>query len=148
VFKVYNTETRPLYQGRKTSRELSRAGIDVTNVVDSAAAIVINSSTLVFLGADALLKDSVINKVGSGMFTQIAKDLRVPVYIVADSWKYSHKKVKIEQRDFKEVWGTKQIHIKNPAFEPIKLENITKIITELGIMTYKDFLKKVSRRKD
>ena len=147
-FQVYNTETRPLYQGRKTAHELSRAGIEVTNVVDSAAAIVIKSSSMVFLGADALLKDSVINKVGSGMFTQIANDLGVPVYIIADSWKYSHKKVKIEQRDFKEVWGTKQVHIKNPAFEPIEVKNITKIVTEIGTMTYKDFLKKVSRRKD
>ena len=147
-FKVYNTETRPLFQGRKTSRELSKAGIDVTNVIDSAAAIVIKSSSLVFLGADALLKDSVINKVGSGMFTQIAKNLEVPVYIIADSWKYSHNKVKIEQRAFKEVWGTKQVHIKNPAFEPINPSNITKIVTELGIMGYKEFLKKVKRRKD
>jgi len=148
VFRVYNTETRPLYQGRKTSRELSKAGIDVTNIIDSAAAIAISSSSLVLLGADALLKDSVINKVGSGMFTQIARDLKIPVYVIADSWKYSHNKVRIEQRDFKEVWGTKRVHVKNPAFEPIKTENITRIISELGNLRYKDFLKKVSRRKD
>jgi translation initiation factor 2B subunit (eIF-2B alpha/beta/delta family) len=148
VFKVYNTETRPLFQGRKTSKELSEAGIDVTEVVDSAAAIVINSSNLVFLGADALLKDSVINKVGSGMFAEIAKDRHIPVYIIADSWKYSHKKVKLEQRTFREVWGTKKVHIKNPAFEPIALEDISRIISELGNLSYKDFLKKVKRRKD
>ena len=149
-FRVYNTETRPLFQGRKTSKELSKAGIDVTEIVDSAAAIAINSSSLVLLGADALLNDSVINKVGSGMFSEIARNRKVPVYIIADSWKYSHKKVKLEQRNFKEVWNPEKnkIHINNPAFEPIALENITRIISELGNLTYKDFLKKVKRRKD
>ena len=34
--RVYNTETRPLYQGRKTARELSKNRIKVTMFVDSA----------------------------------------------------------------------------------------------------------------
>jgi len=29
-FQVYNTETRPLFQGRKTANELKKAGIKVT----------------------------------------------------------------------------------------------------------------------
>lgn len=155
-FEVYNTETRPLFQGRQTAKELSRAGIKVTQFVDSAAGIAIakqNKSDneyvdAVFLGADALLKDSVINKVGSGMISEIAYDNKIPVYILADSWKYSHKAVKIEQRDFHEVWGTKSVHIKNPAFEAIPAKFIKAIISELGIMNYKSFIKKVSKRKD
>jgi translation initiation factor 2B subunit (eIF-2B alpha/beta/delta family) len=35
-FEVYLTETRPLYQGRKTAKELRKAGIKVTMFVDSA----------------------------------------------------------------------------------------------------------------
>ena len=35
-FQIYNTETRPLFQGRLTAKELSRAGIKVTMFVDSA----------------------------------------------------------------------------------------------------------------
>ena len=142
-FQVYNTETRPLFQGRKTAKELKHGGIKVTNFVDSAAGIAIKKSNVVFLGADALLKDAVINKVGSGMFAEIAHDNKVPVYIVADSWKYAHKSVKIEERDFREVWGTKKVHIENPAFEKINPKFIRAIITELGIMSYKSFLKKV-----
>jgi len=147
-FSVYNTETRPLYQGRKTSKELAAVGIKVTNIVDSAAAIAIKASDIVLFGADALLKHAVINKVGSEMFSKIAKEYHVPVYVVADSWKYSHKKVRLEERDFKEVWGSKKIHIYNPAFERIDPENIEKIITELGVMKYSEFLKEVRDRKD
>lgn len=146
--EVYNTETRPLFQGRLTAKELSSAGIKVTNFVDSAANIAIKQVDYVFLGADALLNDVVINKVGSGMISQLAFDNKVPVYIIADSWKYSHKNVKIEQRNFKEVWDPKKnkIHIKNPAFESIPIKFIKGIVSELGLRSYKDFLKKVKKR--
>lgn len=147
-FQVYNTETRPLYQGRITARELAEAGIRVTNYVDSAAAIAIKQTSMVFLGADALLENEVINKVGSGMISEIAKNNKVPVYIIADSWKYSHKNVRIEKRSFKEIWNPElnAIHIRNPAFEPIEVKNISYIISELGKMTYKKFLSVVKKR--
>ena len=155
-FQVYNTETRPLYQGRKTAEELSKAGIKVTNFVDSAMSIAIAKQSqsdkeyanLVLLGADALLKDTVINKVGSGMISEIAHDNKIPVYIIADSWKFAHKSIKLEQRDFHEVWNpkTNKIHIKNPAFEPIPIKFITGIVTELGVMHYKKFLNRMKQR--
>lgn len=149
-FEVYNTETRPLFQGRKTAGELSKAGIKVTNFVDSAISIALKKEqgtrkvSLVLLGADALLDKSVINKVGSGTIVRLAKDYKIPVFIVADSWKYAPRKVKLEQRHFKEVWNPKKnnVHIKNPAFESIPRELITAIITEKGKMRYSEFLKK------
>ncbi|MBM3247172.1 hypothetical protein FJZ17_01355 [Candidatus Pacearchaeota archaeon] len=146
-FSVFNTETRPLFQGRKTAKELTKAGIKVTTFVDSAASIALDQCDIVLFGADALLWNSVINKVGSGMFSQIAQDKKVPVYIIADSWKYSPKNVSIEERDFKEVWGSKLVHIENPAFEPIKATNISRIVTEMGVMDYKEFIDEVRFRK-
>ncbi len=157
-FEVFNTETRPLYQGRQTARELSAAGIKVTQFVDSASAIAIAKQSkndkeyvnAVFLGADALLDKSVINKVGSGMISEIAVDNKIPVYIIADSWKYSHKNVKIEERNFREIWNPKKnkIHIENPAFEAVPAKYIRAIVSELGIMSYKKFLSLVKKRKN
>lgn len=148
-FEVYNTETRPLYQGRQTARELGEAGIKVTNYVDSAARLGIIKSDAVFLGADALLKNSVINKIGSGMIAEVAFNNKISIYILADSWKYAAKNVKIEERDFHEVWdpNTNLIHVENPAFEPIPIKYIRAIISELGYMGYKTFLNKVRKRK-
>lgn len=155
-FEVYNTETRPLFQGRKTAEELSKAGIKVTNFVDSAARIAIAKQSkfdkkyvnAVFLGADALLKNSVINKIGSGMIAEIAYDHKIPVYIVADSWKYSAKNIKIEERDFHEVWNPEKnkIHIHNPAFEAVPKKYIHSIISELGPMRYRSFLNQVRKK--
>jgi len=150
-FEVYNTETRPRFQGRKTARELKQAGIKITMFVDSAMAIALEKKQdtkkvdKIFLGSDALLEKGAINKVGSGMLAELAKLNKIPLYIISDSWKYSPKNVKIEQRSFKEVWknAPKKIKIKNPAFEFIDKKYIKEIVSELGVLSYDEFLEKV-----
>ena len=150
-FEVYNTETRPLFQGRKTARELRKAGIKVTMFIDSALGVALSGEQKnkkvdkVFLGADALLKKGVINKIGSELVAQVAKNNKIPVYIVADSWKFTKKKVPREQRKLAEVWDSapKNIKVKNPAFEFVPKKYIKAIISELGILKYGDFLRKV-----
>lgn len=154
-FQVYNTETRPLYQGRKTARELERKGIKVTTFIDSAAAIALEKENKkdkiytdkIFFGADAILKEGVINKIGSGLFAEIAYKNKIPIYIIADSWKFSPRNVKIEERSFKEVWEKVPPHIKikNPAFELVKKQYIKAIVSEFGILSYNQFLKKVKK---
>ncbi|MFA4953379.1 MAG: hypothetical protein WC584_04095 [Candidatus Pacearchaeota archaeon] len=150
-FEVYNTETRPLYQGRKTAEELRKAGIKVTMFVDSAVGVALSKEqgakkvTKVFLGADALLKNGIINKVGSEVIARIAKEEKIPVYIIADSWKFTRQKIPLENRKLNEVWdkAPEGIKIKNPAFEFVDKKYIYGIVTELGLMMYKKFLKKV-----
>ncbi|MCX5704241.1 MAG: hypothetical protein NT066_07120, partial [Candidatus Omnitrophica bacterium] len=72
-FEVYNTETRPFFQGRKTARELNKFGIKVTMFLDSEIDMALEGQqgckkvSLILLGADAIVKDGVINKIGSGM---------------------------------------------------------------------------------
>lgn len=150
-FQVYNTETRPLYQGRKTALELGKAGISVTMFIDSALGVALTKelgtkkADKVFLGADAILKKGIINKIGSEVIAQIAKQNKIPVYIITDSWKFTKKSIKIEQRSLNEVWNKapKKVKIKNPAFEFVPKKYITKIISELGILSYAQFLRKV-----
>ena len=152
-FEVYNTETRPLFQGRKTARALKKAGIKSTMFIDSGMKIALEKenrrdnvySTKVFLGADALLNEGIINKIGSGMIAELSYIHKIPVYIIADSWKYSNKKVPIENRNLNEVWdqAPKNIKIKNPAFEFVPKKHISGIVTELGLMKYEEFLRKI-----
>jgi ribose 1,5-bisphosphate isomerase len=47
-------ETRPLYQGRITAKELSSAGIPTTLIVDSAARTFMRDADLALVGADAI----------------------------------------------------------------------------------------------
>lgn len=156
-FEVYNTETRPLFQGRKTAKELRKAGIPVTMFIDSAMGVAMAKEqgtkkvSKVFVGADALIKAGVINKIGSEVIAKIAKLEKIPFYVVADSWKYFPKNIKMEERDFYEVWEKmpKNFHvkIKNPAFELIKKKYISGIFTDLGFMRYKTFLKTMNEQK-
>jgi ribose 1,5-bisphosphate isomerase len=155
-FEVYATETRPLYQGRRTVKELIKAGIKTTMFIDSAFATAIEKdnskdkiySTKIFLGADALLKEGIINKVGSKSISEIARLHKIPVYIVADSWKFANKNIPIEQRSLNEIWdkAPKSIKIKNPAFEFVPKKYIAGIITELGLMKYDKFVRKVNKK--
>jgi len=148
-FEIYNTETRPLLQGRKTAKQLRKSGIKVTMFVDSALGVALSKeqgtkkADKVFLGADALLKDGIINKIGSEVICQIAKNQKIPVYVIADSWKFTKSKVPIEQRELNEVWNRapKNIKIKNPAFEFVPKKYIKGIITEKGVQKYGEFLR-------
>jgi translation initiation factor 2B subunit (eIF-2B alpha/beta/delta family) len=150
-FQVYNTETRPLFQGRKTAKELRKAKIKVTMFVDSAARIALKKrqdtkrASKVFLGADALLKEGIINKVGTGMIAEIARENNIPLYIIADSWKFTREKQDIEQRTLNEVWdkAPKNIKLKNPAFEFILKKYIKAVVSELGTLSYGNFLRKI-----
>ena len=147
-FEVYNTETRPLYQGRITAKELSKSGIKVTSFIDSAMNEALRDSDIVFLGADAILKSGVINKVGSASIAEISFLHKKPLYIVADSWKFTPENIQIEERNFKEVWknAPKKIKIRNPAFEKIDKRYITGIISELGILRYGEFLRRMKKK--
>ena len=154
-FSVYNTETRPLMQGRKTSLELKKAGIKVTQFIDSSFAFAIERENKkdkiyadkIFLGSDAILKKGVINKIGSGLISEISYNHRIPIYIIADSWKFTNKKVPMEIRSLNEIWDAvpKEIKIVNPAFEFIPKKRITAIISEFGKLNYDKFLKKVGK---
>jgi ribose 1,5-bisphosphate isomerase len=150
-FEVYATETRPLFQGRKTAKELANAKIKVTMFVESFLDDAISGKQSmkkvkkIFIGADALLKGGIINKVGSELIAKIAKENKVPVYIIADSWKFSKNKVPLEQRNLNEIWdkAPKNVKIKNPAFEFVDKKYISGIVTELGFMKYDKFVKRM-----
>ncbi|MEW6063419.1 MAG: hypothetical protein AB1571_03585 [Nanoarchaeota archaeon] len=152
-FEVYNTETRPLLQGRITAIELSKAGIKVTHFVDSSARLALKKSDLFLLGADAVtVEGKVINKIGSEMFTEIANKLEVPLYICTDSWKFDPKTIfgyeeVIEKRPKKEIWPNppKNVKISNLAFEKIDSSLITCIISELGVYSPETFVQEVKK---
>lgn len=146
-FLVINTETRPLYQGHITSRQLSKAGIKVTMSVDSAILEDVKKSDLILLGADAVTKKGVLNKIGSGLIAKIASDFKKPLYIVTDSWKYSSRKVPIERRSPKEIWqkSPKKVRIDNLAFEMVPKKQVTAVVSELGILPYKKFMKEAKK---
>jgi len=154
-FAVNNTETRPLFQGRRTSNDLAKLKIENYHFVDAAMRAAIKQANIVLLGCDAITKTKVINKIGSELVAESAKRFKVPVYICTDSWKFDPttihgKETPIEYRKEKEVWKDypKGTVIVNPAFEHINPKLIKGIVSEFGILTFEEFIKKATKELD
>ncbi len=147
VFEVYNTETRPLFQGRLTAKELSRAGIKVRTFVDSGMHEAIEQCAFILIGADAITSKGVINKIGTEALGDISYVHKKGLYVAADSWKFTRKKVYIEERDSEEVWKNppKNVVVMNPSFEMIPKKYVKGIISEFGNLGYRRFLAKARK---
>ncbi len=141
-FKVYLTETRPVFQGRITAKELVDAGISATMITDSEAAFLVSRQDkrdidLVILGADAITPDGgAFNKVGSYGIALSAHEAKIPVYVAAKLLKFSSRQVVIEERESGEVWRGKPKNLKifNPAFDFVPPKLITGWVTEFGLV--------------
>jgi len=151
-FEVYNTEARPLFQGRTTAKELARAGIRVTHFVDSAAKIAIKKSDAALFGFDAVTTTKIYNKIGSDMFALIADKYEVPLFACGDSWKFDPEGIagreeKIECRSPAEIWPSapKGVRIENPCFEKIDPHLVAAIISELGVYPHESFIEEVGK---
>ena len=149
---VYNTETRPLLQGRITSTQLAKQGIKNVHGVDSAMTYLMEECDIALIGADAITKSCVINKIGSHEVGLVAYSLRVPLYVTSVAWKidpvaWKNDDEKVEERVSSEVWkdAPKGVKILNPAFEHVEKELIKGIISEFGVLRYSSFVKKVEK---
>ena len=150
-FEVHNTETRPLYQGRVTAKEIAKLGIPVTHFVDAAARFALKKADLMLIGADAITTEGkVINKIGSELYAEIANKYDIPIYACTDSWKFDVETVfgyeeEIEKRRGNEIWKNppKGVTVNNFAFEKVSPSLITGIISELGIYKPHIFIQEV-----
>jgi ribose 1,5-bisphosphate isomerase len=152
-FSVNCTETRPLFQGRKTARDVAAIGIPVTMWVDSGARIAMKESDMFIFGADAITSEGkVVNKIGTEMFAEIAESYGKDAYCCTNSWKYDPvtvfgKKEPVERRDAKEIWDKppRGVKIMNLAFENVDRKLITSIISELGDFSPSVFVQEVRK---
>jgi translation initiation factor 2B subunit (eIF-2B alpha/beta/delta family) len=147
-FVVYTLEVEPLQQGRKTAEELSRFGIKVVVFPDLAAEQALKSCDVFLFGSDAFLKSGVVNKIGTSLLCEIAREHKIPTYSCGVSLKFA-KNVKIENRSGREVWDARNenIMVINPAFDFTKNKLLSGVISELGILKYKDFIRNARKTK-
>lgn len=139
--EVFNTETRPKFQGRITAEKLAKEGIPVTHMVDSCGRSIIKKCDLFLFGSDAITSEGfLINKIGTEGLVDAAYEVGIPAYSCTSSWKFDPATIggemtEIEQRDAKEVWENppQGVKIYNPAFEVTNPDKFAGVITELGI---------------
>lgn len=145
IARVYVDETRPLLQGaRLTAYELKKAGIPATLITDSMAGWVMRQGLVdaVIVGADRVAVNlDVANKIGTYSLAVLAREHKLPFYIVAPLSTFdpdcpSGDHIPIEERSPDEVkyyGGTlvaADIPVYNPAFDVTPHTLITAVITE------------------
>jgi len=154
--QVYNTETRPLYQWRKTSQDLVNAWVPDTMVTDDTAPFFIDNTIedkidikKVFLGSDCIKPDwATINKVWSFSIWLSAWHSWIPLYVVWSLLKIDiEKAIWIEKRDGKELWpeAPNWLNIINYAFDMISPKCITWIVTEFGVIRPENLMRAVEK---
>ena len=142
-FEVVCTETRPVFQGRLTAKEMLELGVKTTLIVDSATRFFMNQVDFVIVGADAITSQgNVINKIGTSMIALVAQEARTPFYVVSELLKFDPVTMygdyeKIEERSPSEIWEKppKNLTIRNPAFDVTRRDFIHGIICEEGIIS-------------
>ncbi|MCW4015644.1 MAG: S-methyl-5-thioribose-1-phosphate isomerase [Candidatus Bathyarchaeota archaeon] len=154
TFEVVCTESRPVFQGRLTAKEMLDSNIKTTMIVDSAVRLFMNEIDLVVVGADAITSEgNVINKIGTSMVALAAKEARTPFYVVSELLKFDPATVlgdyeKIEERSSKEVWESPPsgLIIRNPAFDVTRREFIHGIICEEGVVSPDSISELINRK--
>jgi len=150
--KVIVTETRPKLQGaRLTAYELQRDGIPFTLIVDSMVGYVMSRQLIskVVVGADRIVRDAVINKIGTYTIAVLAHEHGIPFYVAAPMSTFdltsASEETVIEERNPEEVthfqskriapWGAEAL---NPAFDITPMKYISAIICETGVLSIAD----------
>jgi methylthioribose-1-phosphate isomerase len=151
--RVIAAETRPLLQGaRLTTYELKQQGIPVTLITDGTVGYVMQKRMVneVIVGADRIVRNAVINKIGTFTIAVLAKEHRIPFYVAAPKSTFdpahTSGEVTIEERNAEEVThiGSQRIaaegvDVFNPAFDITPFKYVSAIICENGILYKKDF---------
>ena len=147
--RVFADETRPLLQGaRLTTWELKARGIDVTLLVDGAAASAMARGWIdkVIVGADRIARNGdVANKIGTLPLALAAREHGVPFYVAApystlDPSIATGADIPIEERSPEEVTSLcgvriapDGIEVYNPAFDVTPAGLVSAIVTNRGI---------------
>ncbi len=150
-------ETRPRLQGaRLTAYELHYDKIPVKVISDTSSGLIMSLGKIdkVIVGTDRITSDAVFNKIGTYLVALAAKDNDIPFYVAAPTSTLSLQEtvddVTIEQRDSSEVscvLGKVQIvpdgvECLNYAFDITPFRLVTGIITEDGVFSPEELLKK------
>ena len=146
-FVVYTTEVEPLLQGRTTAKDLAKANIKTIIAPDLAAEQSLKKCDIFLFGADAFTKTELANKIGTSTLVKLSKLYGIPRYSCGVSLKFT-KKIKIEKRSSREVWDEreKKIEVINPVFDKTKLKMLSGIVSEFGVLSPKQFVKKAKEK--
>jgi methylthioribose-1-phosphate isomerase len=157
---VIATETRPKLQGaRLTAYELKSEGIPFCLITDSMVGYVMSRGLVdkAVVGADRIVCDAVVNKIGTYSVAVLAHEHGVPFYVAApvSTFDLDHtaKDVVIEERSPDEVTCFRSEKVApvgtvvlNPAFDVTPMKYVAGVICEKGVFAPRELVKHFCKR--
>jgi translation initiation factor 2B subunit (eIF-2B alpha/beta/delta family) len=143
-FSVVATESRPMLEGRALAEALAGEGIRVLLIADSAASLVMDQVDLIFVGADKVTPQYLVNKIGTWMIALAGRERGLRAYAVCDTSKFISKDYFDSpargERTANELWpdAPPGVRVVNRYFEQTPLTYLTGIITENGFLSSRE----------
>ena len=137
--RVIVGESRPRFEGRDTARALAATGIETWIVADAALPLLISQASAVWLGADAVTEQGVINKIGSFTAALAAREHGVPVWAIAVRRKLlpgGTAALGIVEMPASEIWedAPQGVRPRNVYFESVPASLLRGVVVEDGVL--------------
>ncbi|KAK0096722.1 hypothetical protein PV326_004582 [Microctonus aethiopoides] len=141
IFHVYVTHSAPNNSGKVMYEDLKKLGVPCTLILDSAVGYILEQVDMVMIGAEGVTESGgVINKIGTYTLAMCAKEFKKPLYVLAESFKFS-RIYPLNQTDlpdeFKYTTSMRKNGLKDehPLVDYTPPHYINLLFTDLGIMT-------------
>lgn len=138
---VLVSEARPGGEGLTMAKRLA-AGMRITFVSDAGLLTRVKDADALVCGADAILLKEFVNKIGTGALVSLAREARIPVWVLADSTKFLPEPLKGRLKtsdggDSKELWRhpPRGVRVESTLFERVRFTRGVRILTEGGWRT-------------
>ncbi|KAI4459318.1 translation initiation factor eif-2b subunit alpha [Holotrichia oblita] len=140
-FHVYATISAPDDSGERIANELQRAGIACTLILDSAVGYVMEKVDFIMVGAEGVVESGgIINKIGTYTIGLCAKEMKKPLYVLTESFKFT-RLYPLSQGDLPDEYKytknmrNKDLKAQHPLVDYTPPTYITLLFTDLGILT-------------
>ncbi|MDP2917454.1 MAG: hypothetical protein Q8O16_05945 [Dehalococcoidia bacterium] len=137
----------------KTAKQLSASGIPVAFIDDTALGLYVKMATKVLVGADRICSDgSLVNGIGTYPLALASAKAGVPFYVLCETLKFDPRlkgdEVELEEKQPSEVLEPgrlpPEVKVANPYFDVTPPELITGVVTEDGLLTPEDVIRKLA----
>lgn len=154
---VYVPESRPMYEGRMMAKRLAENNVKTTLIADSAMFHYLSECTKIIVGADRVIPEGVVNKIGTYGLAIAARELKKPFYCVCERMKFIPNIIPVEKlivlhateqllKPKREREESDYLMNKNIYFDFTPMEYVTRFLTEDGQKTpdqVKEYIKSI-----
>ncbi|EIW82526.1 IF-2B-domain-containing protein [Coniophora puteana RWD-64-598 SS2] len=154
-FSVIVADSRPMLEGKKLLRVLSKVGIPCTYLLLPAIGSVITEASMVIVGAHAIhANGAVFSRAGTALVAMMAKQHSVPVMVCCETYKFAESVqldsfIKNELAPAGDIFdafprsrgqeklqttGGPNLALLNPLYDLTPASRITAVVTEVGVI--------------